>query len=136
MLFCFAYLLDEPQLLPLALVDAHVDVEVLLQPVWFVCFGAGGVDDFVCVEVGQALLLGFYLSPHLCIPSLTHAPLEGEDEEFGVVLVVEGREGDGAVVPRLEPVHREGVDGHRLLRRDVRPVLQVVVLPLLLEDEK
>lgn len=35
----------------------------------------------------------------------TIAPLEGEDQELGVVLVVEGREGDGAVVARLEPVH-------------------------------
>lgn len=34
-----------------------------------------------------------------------HAPLEGEDKELGVVLVVEGREGDGPVVARLQPVH-------------------------------
>lgn len=32
-------------------------------------------------------------------------PLEREDEELGVVLVVEGRKGDGPVVPRLQPVH-------------------------------
>ena len=32
-------------------------------------------------------------------------------------------------------MHGGGVDGHRLLRRHVRPVLQVVVLPLLLRLE-
>jgi len=36
-------------------------------------------------------------------------PFQGEDEELGVVLVVEGGEGDGTILPRFQPVHlREG----------------------------
>lgn len=36
------YLLHEPQLLALGLVDAHADVEVLLQPVCLGGWGEGG----------------------------------------------------------------------------------------------
>ena len=36
------------------------------------------------------------------------------------------------ILPRLQPVHRGRVDGDCLFGRDVGPVLQVVVLPLLL----
>ena len=59
-------------------------------------------------------------------------PLEREDEQLGVVLVRERREGDGRELARLEPVHHRRVDGDRLLGRHVRAVLEVVVLPLLL----
>ena len=58
--------------------------------------------------------------------------LEGQDEQLGVVLVGERGEGNGGEAAALEPVDRGGVDSHRLLRCDVRPILQVVVLSLLL----
>ena len=48
------------------------------------------------------------------------------------MLVGEWREGDGRETAALKPVHGGGVDGHSLLGRDIGPVLQVVVLPLLL----
>ena len=86
-------LLDEPELLPLLLVQADGGGVLLLQA------------------------------------------LEREDEQLRVVLVAQRREGDGRELAALEPVHRRGVDGHRLLRRDVRAVLQIVVLPLLLRLE-
>jgi hypothetical protein len=36
-------------------------------------------------------------------------PFQGEDEELGVVLVVEGGKGNGPILPRFQPVHlREG----------------------------
>mmetsp|Transcript_100146 Transcript_100146/g.251032 ORF Transcript_100146/g.251032 Transcript_100146/m.251032 type:complete len:367 (+) Transcript_100146:3702-4802(+) len=59
-------------------------------------------------------------------------PLQGQDEQFGVVLVIERREGNGRELPRLQPVHGRGVDRHSLLATDVRAILQVVVLALLL----
>mmetsp|Transcript_14739 Transcript_14739/g.38930 ORF Transcript_14739/g.38930 Transcript_14739/m.38930 type:complete len:664 (+) Transcript_14739:435-2426(+) len=59
-------------------------------------------------------------------------PLQGQNEQFGVVLVVEGREWDWRELAGLEPVDSRGVDGHGLLAADVRSVLEVVVLPLLL----
>mmetsp|Transcript_3491 Transcript_3491/g.11579 ORF Transcript_3491/g.11579 Transcript_3491/m.11579 type:complete len:907 (-) Transcript_3491:778-3498(-) len=62
-------------------------------------------------------------------------PLEREDEQLGVVLVRERREGDRRELARLEPVHHGGVDRHSLLGRDVGPVLEVVVLALLLRLE-
>mmetsp|Transcript_33281 Transcript_33281/g.109100 ORF Transcript_33281/g.109100 Transcript_33281/m.109100 type:complete len:1053 (+) Transcript_33281:4096-7254(+) len=59
-------------------------------------------------------------------------PLEGQDEQLGVVLVIEGRERDRRELAGLEPVDSRGVDGHSLLPADIRSVLEVVVLPLLL----
>mmetsp|Transcript_7034 Transcript_7034/g.20668 ORF Transcript_7034/g.20668 Transcript_7034/m.20668 type:complete len:555 (-) Transcript_7034:1166-2830(-) len=58
--------------------------------------------------------------------------LQRQDEQLGVVLVRERREGDRRELARLEPVHGRGVDGHGLLRGHVGPVLEVVVLALLL----
>lgn len=58
--------------------------------------------------------------------------LERQDEQLRVVLVVERRERDRRELAALEPVHRRGVDRDGLLGGDVRPVLEVVVLPLLL----
>lgn len=55
-----------------------------------------------------------------------------QDEELGVVLVGQGRERNGAELPALKPVDSCSVDSHCLLRRDIRPILEVVVLPLLL----
>mmetsp|Transcript_6179 Transcript_6179/g.20144 ORF Transcript_6179/g.20144 Transcript_6179/m.20144 type:complete len:665 (-) Transcript_6179:1552-3546(-) len=86
-------LLDEPQLLPLVLIQPRVDPVVLLEP------------------------------------------LQREDQQLRVVLVRQRRKRDGRELARLEPVHRQRVDRHALLRRHVRPVLQVVVLPLLLRLE-
>jgi hypothetical protein len=40
-----------------------------------------------------------------------------------------------SALARLQPVHSGGVDGNRLLWRDVGSVLEVVVLPLLLALE-
>lgn len=47
-------------------------------------------------------------------------------QELGVVLVAEGREGDGGELARLQPVHRRRVDRHGLLCSDVRPILRKV----------
>ena len=57
---------------------------------------------------------------------LTFESFEGEHEQLGVVFVGQGREGDGGEASAFQPVHRGRVDGHRLLRRDVRPVLQTM----------
>mmetsp|Transcript_30637 Transcript_30637/g.99608 ORF Transcript_30637/g.99608 Transcript_30637/m.99608 type:complete len:435 (-) Transcript_30637:2259-3563(-) len=62
-------------------------------------------------------------------------PLEREHEQLGVVLVRQRRERDGRKLARLKPVHRGGVNRHRLLRSHVRPILEVVVLALLLRFE-
>mmetsp|Transcript_19442 Transcript_19442/g.63358 ORF Transcript_19442/g.63358 Transcript_19442/m.63358 type:complete len:470 (-) Transcript_19442:1597-3006(-) len=62
-------------------------------------------------------------------------PLQRQDEQLGVVLVRERREGDGRELARLEPVHHRGIDGDGLLGRDVRPILEIVVLALLLRLE-
>ena len=62
--------------------------------------------------------------------------LQRQDEQLGVVLVGERRERDGRKASRLEPVDSGGVDGDSLFGRDVRAVLQVVVLPLLLRFEE
>ena len=83
-------LLNEPELLALALVEAGLDAVGLFQS------------------------------------------LQRQDQQLGVVLVRQRGERDGLELPRLQPVHRGGVDGHGLLGGDVGPVLQVVVLPLLL----
>ena len=50
--------------------------------------------------------------------------LQGQDEQLCVVLVGQRRELDGAELARLQPVHRRGVDGHSLLRRHIRTILQ------------
>ena len=58
-------------------------------------------------------------------------PLEGKDEELGVVFVGERREWDGSKLPAFKPVHSGGVDCNCLLGTDVRTILQIVVLSLL-----
>mmetsp|Transcript_18309 Transcript_18309/g.41881 ORF Transcript_18309/g.41881 Transcript_18309/m.41881 type:complete len:429 (+) Transcript_18309:3998-5284(+) len=68
-------------------------------------------------------------------PVLFLHPLQGQDEQFGVVFVTQGREGYGHELARFQPVDGGGVDGHRLLGGDVGPVLEIVVLPLLLRLE-
>ena len=55
-----------------------------------------------------------------------------QDEQLGIVLVGERGERDGAELATLQPMDSGGVDGHSLLRGNVRPVLQIVVLPFLL----
>lgn len=35
--------------------------------------------------------------------------LQSQDEQLGVMLVAEGREGDGSELARLQPVHRSSV---------------------------
>jgi hypothetical protein len=59
-------------------------------------------------------------------------PLQRQNEQLGVMLVGEGREGDGGEPAGLQPVDSGGVDGDGLLGGDVGTVLQIVVLPLLL----
>ena len=51
-------------------------------------------------------------------------PLQRQDQQLRVVLVGQGREGDGHEAARLEPVNSCGVDGDSLLGRDVRSVLR------------
>mmetsp|Transcript_8730 Transcript_8730/g.18587 ORF Transcript_8730/g.18587 Transcript_8730/m.18587 type:complete len:747 (-) Transcript_8730:2392-4632(-) len=89
------------------------------------------------VRVVVGLLHKPQLLPLLLVEAHRHhvlllEPLQGQDEQLGVVLVVEGGEGDAAVLAALQPVHRGGVDGNCLLGGHVGAVLEVVVLPLLL----
>mmetsp|Transcript_21771 Transcript_21771/g.52021 ORF Transcript_21771/g.52021 Transcript_21771/m.52021 type:complete len:220 (-) Transcript_21771:2237-2896(-) len=92
-------------------------------------------EGLVRVVVGllhQPKLLALLLvEPHRDRVLLLEA-LERKDEELCVVLVRQRREGDGAELAALEPMHSGCVDRHRLLRGHIRPVLQEVVLPLLL----
>ena len=50
-------------------------------------------------------------------------PLQCQDEQLGVMLVVEWGEGDGGEPPALQPVHHCGVDGHSLFWGDIGAVL-------------
>ena len=76
-------LLDQPELLSLALVEPALDTVGLLQP------------------------------------------LQSQDQQLGVVLVGEGREGDGGETPGLQPVNCRRVDGNGFLRGGVGTVLKV-----------
>ena len=58
--------------------------------------------------------------------------LQRQNQQFGVVLVVEGRGWNGGELTALQPVDGGGVDGNDFLGTDVRSVLEVRVLPLLL----
>ena len=51
-------------------------------------------------------------------------PLQCQDEQLGVVLVVERREGDGREAPALQPVHNSGVDSNSLFWGDIGAVLR------------
>ena len=51
-------------------------------------------------------------------------PLQGQDEQLGVVFVGQRGEGDGGEAPALQPMHRGGVDGHGLLCCDVGAILR------------
>mmetsp|Transcript_45139 Transcript_45139/g.81181 ORF Transcript_45139/g.81181 Transcript_45139/m.81181 type:complete len:277 (+) Transcript_45139:4424-5254(+) len=62
-------------------------------------------------------------------------PLQCQNEQLGVVLVIQRWERNGRELSRLEPVHSCSVDGNCLLSAHVRSILQVVVLPLLLSFE-
>ena len=59
-------------------------------------------------------------------------PLERQNQQLGVVLVRQRRERNRRELAALEPMHRRRVDGDRLLARQIRAVLEVVVLSLLL----
>jgi len=58
--------------------------------------------------------------------------LQRQNQQFGVVLVVEGREWDGGEFTALQPVDGGGVDGNGFFGTDVWSVLEIRVLPLLL----
>lgn len=49
---------------------------------------------------------------------------QGQNQQLGVVLVRQGRERNGGKATGLEPVNCGRVDGHSLLRRNVRTVLR------------
>lgn len=103
-------LFNQPQFLALALVQTALDA-----------IGRGGKVNFRSAGLAPSP------SPVGLLESL-----QSQDEQFGVMFVGEGREGYRREPSALQPVDHGGVDGHRLLRGDVRPVLQVVVLSLLL----
>lgn len=50
-------------------------------------------------------------------------PLQGQDEQLGVVFVGQRGEGDGGEASALQPVDCGGVDGHSLLCCDVWTIL-------------
>ena len=54
-----------------------------------------------------------------------------KNKKLGVVLVREGREGDGAELSAFKPVNCGCVNGNSLLCSHVGPVFQIMVLPLL-----
>mmetsp|Transcript_1930 Transcript_1930/g.3397 ORF Transcript_1930/g.3397 Transcript_1930/m.3397 type:complete len:231 (+) Transcript_1930:2533-3225(+) len=61
--------------------------------------------------------------------------LETEDEELGVMLVGERREGNGRHLAALKPVDGGSVDGDGDLTADVGTILEVVMLAFLLSLE-
>ncbi len=63
---------------------------------------------------------------------LLFQPLQSKDQEFGIMLIIEGREGDAAVLAALKPMDCCGVDSNSFLRGHIWTIFQVVVLPLLL----
>ena len=92
-------------------------------------------ESLVRIVVGlldQTQLLSLLLVQACLDGVLLLEPLQSQNEQFGVVLVVQWREGDRSELPTLQPVHRGGVDRHGLLSANVGAILQVVVLPLLL----
>ena len=104
----------------------------------------GALRQKVALDAGESLVrvvVGLLDQPQLLALLLVQADghgvllleaLERQDEQLGVVLVRERRERDRAELAALEPVHGGRVDRDGLLRCDVGPVLQVVVLALLL----
>lgn len=62
--------------------------------------------------------------------------LQSQDEQLGVMLVGEWREGYGREASRLQPMYGCCVHGDSLLGWDVRTVLQVVVLAFLFGFEE
>mmetsp|Transcript_889 Transcript_889/g.2132 ORF Transcript_889/g.2132 Transcript_889/m.2132 type:complete len:706 (-) Transcript_889:1206-3323(-) len=110
------------------LLEGSLSEQVALDP----------AESLVGIVVGllnKAQLLTLLLVQACLHRVLLLQPLQSQDEQLGVVLVVERREGDGRELPRLEPMHGRGVDGHSLLAAHVWAVLQVVVLALLLSLE-
>lgn len=92
-------------------------------------------ESFVRVVVcllNQAQLLSLLLvETHRHRVQLLEA-LQSQHHQLGVMFVAQRRERDGRELARLEPVYGGGVDGNRLLRGDIGPILEVVVLALLL----
>ena len=92
-------------------------------------------QGFVRIVVGllyQAQLLSLLLVQARLDRVLLLKSLQGQDEQLGVVLVVQRREGNRSELSGFQPVHGGGVDCHCLLSTDIWAILQVVVLPLLL----
>lgn len=61
----------------------------------------------------------------LCLPVCLLEPLQGQDQQFGVVFVGQRREGDGRESPTLQPVDSGGVDGDSFLSGDVGAILSI-----------
>lgn len=61
----------------------------------------------------------------LCLPVRLLQPLQGQDQQLGVVFVGQRREGDGREAPALQPVDGGGVDGDGFLSGDVGSVLSM-----------
>ena len=104
----------------------------------------GSLGEQVPLDTGQGLVrvvVSLLDQPQLLALTLVQTtlhtvrllqPLQSQDQQLRVVLVGERGEGDGGEPAALQPVDCGGVYGNGLLRGDVGPVLQVVVLPLLL----
>ena len=88
-------------------------------------------EGLVRVIVGlldQAQLLSLRLVEARLHAVCLFETFQRQDEELCVVLVGEGREGDGGEPPALEPMNCGRVDRHRFFRRDVGTVLEGVIL--------
>lgn len=59
----------------------------------------------------------------LRLPVCLLEPLQGQDEQLGVMFVGQWREGDGREPPTLQPVNSGGVNGYRLFSCDVGSIL-------------
>lgn len=59
----------------------------------------------------------------LDLPVRLLEPLQGQDEQFGVMFVGQWRERDGRESPTLQPVNSGGVNGYRLFSCDVGAIL-------------
>lgn len=64
----------------------------------------------------------------LRLPVCFLEPLQGQDEQLGVMFVGQGRERDGGEPPTLQPMNSGGVNGHRLFSCDIGAILQTEYL--------
>lgn len=79
-------------------------------------------QTYICINIFLASL-GLRMLTTFCLPVCLLEPLQGQDEQLGVVFVGQRREWDGREPPTLQPVDSGGVDGNGFLSGDVGAIL-------------